>query len=297
MSTTTPEVQSIPTISSSAMFVELSISTWTGRKLDKRATKETTQANGADDRAGSFHKKLLGTCAELDAVHKFAGNVRTFHYHSTMPWSDMGMRLLPATAYFDYHKEITGLEQEFTRLVTEFLTAYQWAQTEAQIKLGNLFSTDDYPLAGMLAGKFKFRCAYQIIPDAGDFRLNVGNDAATYLQDQYQQHYMTQLTNAMNDVWQRTYDSLKHMSEKLDYPDKGDKGTRKIFRDSLVDNVRDMLNLLVKFNITNNAQMDNMRVALEDAMYFVSPDALREDDKFRAETKRKVDTVLSNMKW
>jgi len=99
MTLATPEVQSVPSIASSAMFVELSISTWTGRKLDKRATKETTQANGADDRAGSFHKKLLGDCAELDAIHKFAGNVRTFHYHSTMPWSDMGMRLLPTAAY------------------------------------------------------------------------------------------------------------------------------------------------------------------------------------------------------
>ena len=51
MTLATPEVQSVPSIASSAMFVELSISTWTGRKLDKRATKETTQANGADDRA------------------------------------------------------------------------------------------------------------------------------------------------------------------------------------------------------------------------------------------------------
>jgi len=101
----------------------------------------------------------------------------------------------------------------------------------------------------------------------------------------------------MNDVWQRTYDSLRHMSEKLDYTDKGDKTTRKIFRDSLVENVQDMMGLLVKFNITGDPKMDNMRVALEDAMYGVSPEALREDDEFRAETKRKVDAVLSNMKW
>ena len=207
------------------------------------------------------------------------------------------MRLLPTSAYMDYHNEITRLEQEFHKLTNDFLTAYQWAQGEAQLKLGNLFSTDDYPLADVLAGKFKFRYAYQIIPDAGDFRLNIGQDAAQYLQSQYQQHYTQQLTNAMNDVWQRTYDSLRHMSEKLDYPDKEDKATRKIFRDSLVDNVKDMMGLLIKFNITNDVKMDNMRVALEDAMYGVSPEALREDDDFRAETKRKVDAVLSNMKW
>jgi hypothetical protein len=58
-----------------------------------------------------------------------------------------------------------------------------------------------------------------------------------------------------------------------------------------------MMNLLVKFNITNDPNMDAMRVQLEDAMFGVSPEALREDDDFRMETKRKVDSILSNMKW
>ena len=295
--TANPTVTSAPSISSSAMFVELSISTWTGRKLDKRATKETLDNHAAASNTGSFHKKLLGDCAELDAIHKFAGNVRSFHYHSTMPWSDMGMRLLPTAAYAEYHKDITGMEVEFWDLVNKFLVAYQWAVTEAQAKLGSLFNPDDYPTADNLRTKFKFRYAYQLIPDAGDFRLNINNEAAEYLQQQYQQHYDQQLTQAMNDVWQRTYDALKHMSEKIDYPDKEDKATRKIFRDSLVDNVRDMMGLLIKFNITNDKKLDDMRVALEDAMFGVSPEALREDDDFRAETKRKVDAVLANMKW
>jgi len=61
--------------------------------------------------------------------------------------------------------------------------------------------------------------------------------------------------------------------------------------------VQDMMGLLIKFNITNDKKLDDMRVALEDAMFGVSPEALREDDDFRAETKRKVDAVLANMKW
>jgi len=138
-------VTAAPSISSAALFVELSISTWTGRKLDKRATADTLSNNAAASGAGSFHKKLLGDCAELDAVHKFVGNARTFHYASTMAWSDMGMRLVPTAHYAEYHKEITGLEQQFHQLVEQFLTAYQWAQTEAQVKLGALYNPPEYP--------------------------------------------------------------------------------------------------------------------------------------------------------
>jgi hypothetical protein len=98
----------------------------------------------------------------------------------------------------------------------------------------------------------------------------------------------------MGDVWERTYKALSNMSAKLDYSGKDDK---KIFRDTLVNNVRDMLGLLSKFNITGDQRMENMRVRLEDAMLGVSPDALRDDDTFRAETKSKVDAILNNMKW
>ena len=292
-----PTVQAVPSISKSAMFVELSFSVWTGKKLDKRATKETVDANGAATGTGSFHKKLLGDCASLEAVQKFAANARTQHYAATAPWSDLGQRLIPNAAFTEYHKWVTGMEQEFWVLVEAFLQEYTWAQSEAQAKLAGLYNPNEYPSVDTLRAKFKFRYSYSIIPDMGDFRLDINNEAQTYLKEQYANHYTQQLNNAMKDVWQRTYDTLTKMSERLDYPAHADKGAKKIFRDSMIDNVQDMMGLLIKFNITNDSRLDAMRVSLEDAMYGVSPDALREDDEFRLETKRKVDSVLSNMKW
>ena len=119
-------------------------------------------------------------------------------------------------------------------------------------------------------------------------------EAQEELRKQYATHYANQYQSAMGDVWERTYDALKKMSERLDYTDSDNK---KIFRDSLVDNVRDMLGLLSKFNITGDQRMENMRVRLEDAMLGVSPDALRDDDSFRLETKTKVDAIINSMNW
>lgn len=289
----TPQVTA-PSISSSAMFAELSIGNWTARKLDRKATKETTTANGASDDAGAFHKKLIAS-PTLDAVQKHIAHTRTnIHYHLTMPWSDLGVRLLPTAMFPEYYGLLTEAENKYFALVNEFVQEYGWAQAQAQARLGNLFSSDDYPSVEIVAGKFRFRHAQTPIPEVGDFRLNIGHEAQETLRKQYASHYATQYESAMGDVWERTYKALSNMSDKLDYSGKDDK---KIFRDTLVDNVRDMLGLLSKFNITGDQRMENMRVRLEDAMLGVSPDALRDDDTFRAETKSKVDAILNNMKW
>jgi len=301
--TSTPVVHaptvSAPSISSSAMFAELSIGNWTARKLDRAATKQTTTANGASDDAGAFHKKLIASDT-LDAVQKHIAHTRTnIHYHLTMPWSDLGMRLLPTTVFPEYYQRITEAEQKFVTLVNNFLQEYGWAQAQAQARLGNLFSSDDYPSVEIVAAKFRFHHAQSPIPEVGDFRLNVGAEAQEALKQQYTKFYNEQYSSAMGDVWERTYKVLSNMSERLDYKggDSKDKKDRKTFRDSLVENVREMLSLLTKFNITDDQRMETMRVRLEDAMLGVSADALRDDDSFRLDTKSKVDAILSNMKW
>jgi hypothetical protein len=291
--TTTPETAApaahAPSIASSSMLCELSISTWTGRKLDKRASKDVTLQNHAASGVANVNKKLLGDCAELIALQKFTANSRNIHYGMTMPWSDTGLRLLPTAQYFKYHQAMTDIQGEFNRLVDAFLDAYDWEIMQAQAKLGDLFIRDDYPSLESLKNKFRFRLTYIPLPDAGDFRIDIGNEAAEEIKTHYKTYYTTQLNQAMNDVWQRTYDALSRMSERLDYADHEKK---KIFRDSLVDNVAEMVELLRVCNVTGSTQMTAMADKLDDALRGVTPDALREDAYLRAETKRTVDEAI-----
>ena len=97
-SISTPSVPNTPSISSSATLVELGISKWTGRKLDKKASADVASANYAKSGVANVHKKLLGDCAELKAIDTLVGEARTAHYSMTMPWSDTGLRLLTTKA-------------------------------------------------------------------------------------------------------------------------------------------------------------------------------------------------------
>ena len=288
--TSAPTLTSVPTISSSAILVELSISVWTARRLDKTASRAVTATNNAASGVANVNKKLLGDCAELDAVQKFAANARNIHYSMSMPWSDMGMRLVPTAVYLNkYSKTMSELEQEFYRLVNIFLDAYQWEIGQSQVKLGDLFNPDEYPTTDAVRNKFRFQLHEMPVPDVGDFRLDIGNEAMSALADKYKNYYTTQLNNAMGDLWQRTHTALTKMSERLDY---ADGQTKKVFRDSLVDNVVEMVELLDACNITNDTQMSAMKARLEDTLRGVTPEALREDGYLRAETKRAVDEII-----
>ena len=278
-------------IQNSGMLIDLNIGVWLGRKMDRKVSQEIDTVKDTKTRAGNYHKKLFADEPAFDAIGKYAGNARTYHYFATMPWSDSGLRLLTTAMYFDYHKKITGMAQEFETLVGNFLNDYDNMVGRAQTKLGTLFSHEDYPTKDEIAQRFKFSVKYCPVPDVGDWRVDVGNEAQKQLKESYAEYYKQNLEDAMREPWQRTHEVLKNMSEKL----AGDK--KQIFRDTLVTNVRDMIELLDKFNITGDARMRQARVKIEDALLGVTPDALREDDHLRLDTKSKVDALLKEFTW
>ena len=280
-----------PSIATSAMLVELNISLWTGRKFDKNVSQEIDTQKHATTRAGNYHKKLFADEPKFEAITKFAGSARTAHYYQTMPWSDSGLRLLTTPLFFDYNKKMTEADAEFNRLVGEFINDYDNMIARAHTKLGNLFNPEDYPSIDEVADKYHFRLKYSPVPEVGDFRVDVGTDALKQLNESYASYYQEQLNNAYKDVWQRTYEALKSMSDRL----AGD--NKQIFRDTLVTNVTGIVELLDKFNVTNDDAMRKAKLKITDALRGITPDALREDDYLRHDTKRKVDDLLKEFTW
>lgn len=278
------------TLSSSSMLVTVNVSRWEGRAHDKLASAQVVAANNAESGAANVHKKLLPRNAALKAIIDHAGLMHRVHTHMTMPWADKGARLLPTAQYMKYHNEMTALQNKFFDLVDAFLDDYNLSVAEAQVHLGELYDDKEYPTVDELRKKFKCAIAYAPLPESGDFRVDLPKEAIAELQSSYVNYYEDKAKQAMNDVWQRLYKVLKNMSEKLDYADKENK---KVFRDTLVSNVTDMVELLRVSNVTNSTQMAAMADQLEEALIGVTPDALREDDFFRAETKAAVDAAIA----
>lgn len=292
----------VPTIGSSAVQVTVNFSQSAFRRLDRKESEKVTTANGAIKKAASVHKSLLPQCEQLTAIHLFVGRSRTAHYSMTLPWCDKGPRLLPTANLAAFHEHITGIQDKFNELCEAFYAVYPWEVAEAEAARGGAgtltndrngqFDTSLYPPLEEVRKKFKMSIAYMPVPERGGFITDLQADASVMVNDHYDEFYRSATSSAMNEVWKKLYVPLQNMSERLDYPTRKE-NTK--FRDTLVSNVMDIVSLLKVFNITNDPHLEACRVKLEEALYGVTPDGLRDNDVFRAQTKRSVDAVLKTL--
>jgi hypothetical protein len=282
----------VPSIASSAVLVSLSRSVPKMTKIDKQVTAEVTTAKHASRSAGKFQKKLLN-CSVLEALHTLSGQIYSYHIENTVAWTDRGPRLLPNEKLIDYKNTMEAFFVEAGLLWEEFLRVYPSRVANVQLNhMGDMFNESDYPTVEELRRKFRMAVSYEPIPDAGDFRVDIGNQAAQEMADTYNTLLQDRIAGAMNDVVERLTTPLINMSKMLDYHD-GEKPTG--FRDTLVDNVTSIVDLLRTCNLTNDARLTDLQQQLKRTLTGVTPDGLRRDPNLRAKTKQDVDTIIKNL--
>jgi hypothetical protein len=281
-------------IASSAMLVELSISAWTARKLDKKVSTQVDLDKHAKTRAGNYNKNLLAGTGFLDTINKYAASARHWHSTQTLPWSDNGLRLLPMSNFLAYKENLVTLEKNYQALVDKFIVAYPNLVSAAAFQLGDLFDRSEYPEPETIARKFKFRVNYLPVPMAGDFRVDINEEAKAEIIMSCEGLYKERLDNAMKDAWTRLHDCLLRMSERLSDNENGD---RKRIHDTLVENAVELTSLLKHFNLTGDPSMETARTDLENAIKNHDADDLRESHMAREAVKTKVDAILSKFSF
>jgi hypothetical protein len=279
-------------IQNSSVLVDLNLSVWTGRKMDKKTSDEVVLAKSAHSKqAATVSKHLLAGNDTLARIQKHAANIRNWHYQQTLPWSDGGSRLLPMKSFFDYKAQLGEFETEFDEMITEFVHEYPVLVSAAAFQLGDLFDRGEYPEVSSILDKFKFKYVFLPLPESGDFRVDAGEEAKAELQAQFAGYYETKINDAMKDMWDRLHDNLSKLSERLDY---SDDGVKKIFRDSLVTNALEMCGMLSNLNVTNDPKLEDARRKLEDALLGIEATDLRESPALRNDVKTKVDNILKS---
>ena len=283
-------------IHTSAMLVELSVSNWTGMKIDRRASQEVDETKGTKVAANTVHKKLFAGTKLLDDIVKFSAKVRAAHNESTLPWTDNGVRLLPSSSFIDYKSMMSTLETEWEGFVNGFLENYVDLKTEAAYNLGASYDALDYPDVEEVQSKFAFKLVFSPVPTSGDFRIDVGEKAKAELQQQYEADAKEKTSKAMQTAWDRLHKNLENMSSKL--ADKNTNGDKKVFRDSLLDNAVSLVDSLKHLNINNDPKLEEARKELELTLTDVhDAQDLRDFRDTRLEVKKGVDEILSKFNF
>ncbi len=282
-----------PCLSSRAMLCSLSISMWSARKHDPEASEEIAQRHGAQADAGRYHKVLLPKAA-LAEIQKIVSDARQEHYFMTLPWDDNGYRVLPAAAYMDHTERLRELSNRFSPAVDTLAQQFGQLVEEAKVRLGGLFRPEDYPSSEELRSKFSFETKVMPLPDAGDFRVTLGEEEKNRIKRQITAAVEPSLQVASREVWQGLYEAVSHLADRLHAYKVTDEGVEHPFRDSVVTNLVKLVDVLPKLNVTGDPELERLAAQVRGSL-LVDPKELRESELVRSETAKAASAIAAKM--
>jgi hypothetical protein len=194
--------------------------------------------------------------------------------------------MLPSSNYLQFMTDFRKEKGEWQYLVDQFVGNYDQLRLDAKRMLNGLYNDADYPDEVEIAKKFKMDMAIFPVPNT-DFRVSIASDELTRIQEDVERRVAEAQTVAMKEVWGRLYERVKHMAEKLADP-------KAIFRDTLVENTKELCALLPRLNFMDDPDLEALRVQVEGAL-IKHPDALRNDPDLRRDTAVEAKQIMDKM--
>ena len=297
-------------LSRKATLVSVTISQWTARKLDKKITAEVNRAHNAVKDAGRFNKLLIES-KRLQDINSVVSQARRLHHQMTRPWCDEGLRILPNVLHMKFADEFRKLKRDFDRAVDEFVRDYPSFVEERKIALNGLFNESDYPSPSTIRDKFKLEHKTFPVPEADDFRSDVlDEDTIEDIKRELTATSDSVLTGAMKDTAAQIADVVGKMAEKLkEYQSGGAKKAkysgrasgpevkqrRNFFKETLVENVRELADLLPAFNFTNDPAFDAIADRIKRELLVEDAKELRENDNARHIVQKSAEAILKDV--
>ena len=285
-------------IDTCSLLVEFNASVWTARKLDRSVTDEIIYGKGATAKdAARVNKHLLAGRKELEVIQQLVGAIRTYVYENTLPWSDTGIRLLPTISFMQFNDRMGEYQDEFSNMVNQFVSVYPTLITAQAMALGDMFDRYDYPSADAISHKFDFRLNYMPVPKAGDFRVDVGNEAQEELERKLAKLADERIELAMKDARERLKSHLDRMMERLKVEEVNGKVSKSRIHDSLIDGGLELCEVLKALNLVNDPTLEAARAKLESVLRSVDVGDLRKHDDARKEVRTQVAEIMDKFNF
>ena len=254
-----------------AMQVSLRITAWSGRLYDRQASNHVAVHHAAAASAGRYNKCLLPKAA-FAALTAPVSACRTAHYENTVPWDDQGSRLLTVANYEHYAELMNGFRER-----ARFIEDYDVNVDQARLDLGKLFRIEDYPSKEALQDKFSIRYRITPVQDAEQFMAKLATDDVDRVKRDIEQQIEERLHDAVGDLYRRFGEAVEWVSERLQ---EDDNGKPLVFRDSMISNIRDLVDVVPRLNICGDDERARLCEQVKDKIASVEPDSLRPSKTF-----------------
>jgi len=287
-------------IASGAVLIKLSIGEFRSEKKDKAAAAQIARANGAKVSALTARKDILAECNEYHTLSKWIAKVpRKEFVAETVPFEDGGMRLVTTERLLSTILPTFGnYENEYWRMVDTFVDTYDFAVSEHLSTLGGMYDRSLYPSKEVVRSKYRWELITKPISTADHFVLDLESGAQDAIKQQYQQHFDHTIQAAVNDVWNRLRDNLSVLVRQLQPTGKTNaRGeiTYNPMHESVFSTVKSMIDLMRDFNLTNDVQMTNTADQLENALYGMNVDIIKNSIGLRKQKENELQSILDGL--
>ena len=275
-----------------AMLVSLRITAWSGRLYDRQASNHVAAHHDASASAGRYNKRLLPKAA-FAALTATISKIRSTHYEQTLPWDDQGSRMLTVANYERYTELLDGLRERMVRERARFIEDYDDNIDQARLDLGKLFRIEDYPSKEALQGRFGIRYRIVPVPDADHFMAQLASDDTDRVKRDIERQIEERLHEAVGDLYRRLGEAVERVSERLQ---EGEDGKPLVFRNSMIENIRDLVDVVPRLNIFGDDRLAGLCQQVKDRIAHAEPATLRPSPQFnpnvRSQVKRDADALM-----
>lgn len=264
--------------------------TWFGvrKSLTREQKEQAADSFGAEGEFLSAGKKLIDTQhPKFRAVTAVRSRAMNYWKGLSLPYPEVGIRLIKQNAIDEFASHMGGLRQELEEAVVQLDEQYDELTLAARRRLGSLYSAADYPasLQGLFSVDWDFP---SVEPPEYLRRLN------PELYEQECERVRSRFDEAVRLAEAAFTDEfaqlVSHLCERLN----GEPGGRqKVFRNSAVDNLRDFFERFRSLNVGTNAELDRLVDQAQGIVSGVRPQSLRDNSGLRQEVATKLSGVQS----
>lgn len=255
-----------------------------GERRDRNAGEMISDKYRADPSQVKAAKYLINRKhPKVKLVVSRAQRVREVAYELTFPWGGTNLRMLPMRAKSAFDLKVSNSIADLEAAWDNYALWYPSLVADAEktiTGLGGLFDRSQYPDHKQIRGMFAAGVEYWPIPDTGHFVAEIANEVAQDARDAVNKNNVLRANQAVNEMLSRIESGVgKYVDKVASYRDTGD-GIVGIFRDSLVDNVRELGQLVRQLNFSDDPSIDALANQVE-RLARVTAESLRENPRMR----------------
>ena len=263
-------------LSTKAVLINARVRGWQARAVNKTAAQNAEQCAGATSGTGSFSQKLFPqgfpALKRADAILTVA---RKVIQSLSVSWDDTGKgRLVPVKNISALSLRLGQCKDDLALAIPPCRDAWPSAMEGARPLLARLFREKDYDPKAL--DRFSIAWAYAPVPTA-DWRVEVSDDVAADMRQSFALAEKAKAEVMVSDLATRLLRPLQEAAKTLASPSK-------VFRDSLICNLREAVAEIRDLNLTENSELDDLACRVESSLANINPEQLRVDAPLRSQS-------------